>query len=157
YSTFNGSTSGSTAVGTGTAGSADVLGSLAAATIRDDLNNKTPIRIAVVANDTGFAADWEGNFSSNFPQLTLDTTQVPEVTFSSPTYSTTETDQVAGHTTPLTFNITRTSNPSTTTKIHWTATSNNVPAGGFTAQSGDVTFNPGDVSKPVTINFNNIT
>ena len=179
YSTFTGSTTGSTASGTGTAGSAAVLGSMARATIAADLNNHTPLRFAVVANDTAFAADWEGNFTRNQPQLTLDINQAPAVYFdattfasestaglgittpaSSGTYFVPETDQVPGNTTTATININRTTSASVTTKVHWAITDGTAHfANGdyIGPTSGDVTFNPGDTTMPITVTFSNIT
>ena len=174
YSTFTGSTSGSTSVGTGTFGSASVLGSSARSTIAADLNNHTPLRFAVVANDTGFAADWEGNFSSNQPTLALDINETPDVYFSattfaseatagggittpvsSGTYTVNEADQIPANSTTATINVARTSDPSATTTIHWAVTGGTAPLTGAT--SGDITFNPGDISKPININFSDIT
>ena len=173
YSTFTGSTSGSTSAGTGTFGSASVLGSSARSTIAADLNNHTPLRFAVVADDTGFAADWEGNFSSNQPTLALDINETPDVYFSATTfaseatagggitirqlgtYTVNEVDQIPANSTTATINVDRTSDPSATTTIHWAVTGGTAPLTGAT--SGDITFNPGDISKPININFSDIT
>ncbi len=157
YSTFMGSTTGGSTVtsGTGATGSTTNMGANAAATLKSDFNNGTPIRLAVVANDTGFAADWEGNFSSNQPKLGMDVTQAPLVSFSAPTYTVNETDQNSAHSTPATIQVDRTSMPIASTTLNWSVTAGASLLTGAT--SGTVTFNPGDTSAPITVHFQNLT
>jgi hypothetical protein len=160
YSTYTGSTTGSTSPSPGVAGSSAVLGSDAINWITNHINTGQNIRFAVVADDTNFQTDWEGNYSSNYPLLQLGVTTAPDVNFQNAPYTVTEADQVPAHTTPLTFNITRqgtSSDLSNPTTIHWAATNSTVPAGGFTAQSGNVVFPANATSEPVTIKFNDIS
>ncbi len=161
YTTYTGSTTGSTSSNpTHAAGSSAVLGSDAISWIENHINSGQNIRFAVVADDTNFQTDWEGNYSSNYPLLQLGVTTAPDVNFQNAPYTVTEADQVPAHTTPLTFNVTRqgtSSDLSNPTTIHWAATNSTVPAGGFTAQSGNVVFPAGATSEPVTINFNDIS
>jgi len=162
YTTFTGSTSGSTSnnsahvTGTSTAD----LGSDAISWIKNHINSGQNIRFAVVADDTNFQTDWEGNYSSNYPLLQLGVTTAPDINFQNAPYTVTEADQVPTHTTPLTFNVTRqgtSSDLSNPTTIHWAAANSTCPAGGFTAQSGSVTFPANATTEPVTINFNDIS
>ena len=64
-------------------------------------------------------------------------------------------------TTPVTFTITRTTDPTDTTTMNWTATNDatNPMVGGFSADvtSGSVTFAPGQTSQTVTINVSTPT
>jgi hypothetical protein len=55
-----------------------LIGSAAKTGMIDDLNNGTPMRFALVAADSSFACDWEGNYSSNYPQLSFGVSAVPE-------------------------------------------------------------------------------
>jgi len=161
YTTYTGSTTGSTSNNPShVTGSSAVLGSDAISWITNHINSGQNIRFAVVADDTNFQTDWEGNYSSNYPLLQLGVTTAPDVNFQNAPYTVTETDQVPAHTTPLTFNITRqgtSSDLANPTTIHWAAANSTVPAGGFTAQNGNVVFPAGVTSEPVTINFNNIS
>ena len=161
YTTYTGSTTGSTSNNPShVTGSSAVLGSDAISWMKNAMNTGQNVRFAVVANDTSFQTDWEGNYSSNYPLLQLNATTAPDVNFQNAPYTVTETDQVPAHTTPLTFNITRqgtSSDLANPTTIHWAAANSTVPAGGFTAQNGNVVFPAGVTSEPVTINFNNIS
>ncbi len=143
---------------TGTTAVSAGFGSQVASTIATDLNNDLPIQLCVVAASSGFQEDWEGNYSGgDQPELSAAYTQVPRVSLSSPTYSVNETDQVAGHVTPLTFSVTDTPNPaSTTSVIDWTATSTNIAAGNFSPTSGKLTFTNNASPQTGTIDFSNI-
>jgi hypothetical protein len=157
YTTFTSTPSGTTTSGGGTTGTSSGLGTQAAQTIAYDLNNNVPIQLAVVADDTGFAADWEGNYSRDQPQLTLGITEVPKISLSSPTYTVDENDQNPANSTPLSFTVDDTPNPAgTTTIIDWTATSTNVPSADFTPQSGVLTFTNNASPQTGTINFKDI-
>jgi hypothetical protein len=161
YTTYTGSTSGSTSSNpTNVTGSSAVLGSAAISWMTNAMNTGQNVRFAVVADDTNFQTDWEGNYSSNYPLLQLNATTAPDVNFQNAPYTVTEANQVPSQTTPLTFNITRqgtSSDLSNPTTIHWAATNSTCPAGGFTAQSGNVVFPAGATSEPVTIKFNDIS
>ncbi|HKM53977.1 MAG TPA: hypothetical protein VJY33_11250, partial [Isosphaeraceae bacterium] len=66
YTTYTGSTTGSTSSNpTHAAGSSAVLGSDAISWIENHINSGQNVRFAVVADDTNFQTDWEGNYSSN--------------------------------------------------------------------------------------------
>src|SRR5262249_14715665 len=49
----------------------DNLPAAVASQIAADLNSGSPIRFAAIPTDHSVAADWEGNFTVNQPQLTL--------------------------------------------------------------------------------------
>jgi len=143
---------------TGTTAVSAGFGSSVASTIATDLNNNLPIQLCVVAASAGFKEDGEGNFSGgDQPELSAVYTPVPKVTLSSSTYAVNETDQVAGHVTPLTFSVTDTPNPaSTTSVIDWTATSTTIAAGDFSPTSGTLTFTNNASPQTGTIDFKNI-
>src|SRR5208282_3047189 len=115
-------------------------GANAKATILSDVNNGTPIRLAIVPDDLNVAVDWEGNYSSNYPLMSITVVDAPKISFSAPTYNVTQTAGAA--TTPVTFQITRSAPTTTATTMNWSAVADaaNPPVGGFTTQNGSINF-----------------
>ncbi len=154
YSTFNfGSLF--TAGGLGSSAS---LGAGAQAGIESDINNHQDVRLVVVANDTNAKVDWDGNYTGDYPQVSVDITQAPLVNFSASNFTVNEADQVPGNTTTDTITVDRTSNPNTSTTIDYTLSDGSAHApSAYTATNGSLTFAPGVTSMTFPVVFNDIT
>ena len=124
-----------------------------------DLNNGTNVRLIVVSQDNTGKADWEGNFSTGYPQVQLDVNEAPLVNFTASSYSVNETDQISGDHTIATIAVHRSGNPTGSLDINY-ATSDGTahqPAD-YTATSGTLHWASGDTTdKTFTVSFNNIT
>lgn len=136
--------------------SSSAFGSAVAAGIASDLNNNMDVRLAVVSLDNTGHADWAGTNANELPEVQLDYTQVPLVSFSTSNYAVTEAP--VGATTTQTITVNRTSDPGVETIIDWSTSDGTAHApGDYTAASGVLDFQPGVTSNSFTISFNNIT
>ena len=126
--------------------------------IEADVNNNQPLRLIVVPEDNTAKVDWDGNYTGDYPQVSLNVTQAPLVNFASSNFNVTEADQTPGNTTTDTITVNRTANPSTTTTINYTMTDGTATSpADYTNQSGSVTFAPGVTSMTFPVVFNDIT
>jgi hypothetical protein len=135
------------------------LGAGAQSGIANDLNNGTNVRLIVVSLDNTGKADWEGNFSTGYPQVQLDVNEAPLVNFTASSYTVNETDQVVGDHTIATIAVHRSGNPTGSLDVNY-ATSNGTAhqPTDYTATTGTLHWDSGDTAdKTFTISFNNIT
>jgi hypothetical protein len=133
------------------------LGTGAQTGIANDINNNQDIRLIVVSEDNTGKADWEGNFTSGNPQVSVDANEAPLVSFTGSTFQVTENS--TGSTTTATISVHRSGNPNTPLTIHY-ATSDGTAhqPTDYTATSGNLTWAAGDTTdKTFTVSFNNIT
>ena len=112
-------------VGYGSGFTFNSLSSAVQSGIDADINNNQPLRLIVVAENVDGSTgevDWDGNYTGDYPQVSLNVTPAPLVNFSSTNFTVNEADQNPGNTTTDTITVDRTSNPSTTTTINYTMT-----------------------------------
>lgn len=133
------------------------LSSTAQQAIVNDLNNNTPIRLAIVPDSNAFAADWEGvmGYSGGAANPTISITLDPvggnvreQVAFSAPGY-TVNNNLIGGQ---AVFSVVRTGNATDAVAVHY-ATSNGTAAAGtnYTATSGTLSFAAGQTTATVVV------
>ncbi len=134
------------------------LSSTAQQAIVNDLNNNTPIRLAIVPDSATFAADWEGvvGYSGGAQNPTVSITLDPvtavaeQVAFNSPTY-TVSNNLTGGN---AVFTVLRTGNTTDTASVHYAtgAVGDTAVAGtNYTASSGTVNFAVGQTVATFTV------
>ena len=135
------------------------LASGAKAGIANDLNNGTNVRLIVVALDNNAKADWEGSFANEFPQVQVDVNQAPLVSFSAPSYTVNEADQIAGNTTLATITVHRSGNPNSSLDINYQTSDGTAHApSDYVPASGTLHWDAGDTAdKTFTVSFKDIT
>lgn len=121
--------------------------------IANDLNTGKAVRVAVVPDDTNLLADWEGNFSFNYPTISVNVEEAvsaPSVVgLNASSYTVNKTDGTAS------FTVTRSIGTGFTdvgsTVSYATSDVTAVAGTNYTAESGLVTFAPGQTSATITV------